>query len=79
VFEVRVEKVFGACGEKLEYVVLVCNGCGQFLIAQVGQKTKNCNYCGASVALWKAKKIANVASAREASRIVKELKMKKGS
>jgi len=61
----------------MPYFVFVCSGCGRFLIAKAGQKTKNCNYCGASVVLWKAKKVASAGSAREASMIAKELKMKR--
>jgi len=60
------------------YVVFVCSGCGRFLIAKAEQKTKQCNYCGTPVALWKAKKVAEANSAREALKIAQDFKMKQG-
>ena len=60
------------------YVVFVCSGCGRFLVAKAGQKSKRCNYCECVVDLWRAKRVAGAASAREASRVVRELKMREG-
>jgi len=62
----------------MSYVVFVCSGCGRFLIAKAGQKNKQCNYCGAIVDLWKAKKMQSASSAREASKLAREFKMKAG-
>jgi LSD1 subclass zinc finger protein len=58
------------------YVVFVCSGCGRFLMAKAGQKSKRCNYCETVVDLWKAKKVRSAGSAREASALVREFKMK---
>jgi len=60
------------------YVVFVCTGCGRFLVAKAGQKSKRCNYCECVVDLWSAKHVAGAASAREASRVVRGLKMRDG-
>jgi LSD1 subclass zinc finger protein len=62
----------------MSYVVFVCSGCGRFLIAKAGQKNKQCNYCGTIVDLWKAKKVRTAGSAREASKLAREFKMKAG-
>jgi LSD1 subclass zinc finger protein len=62
----------------LAYVVFVCSGCGRFLVAKAGQKSKRCNYCESVVDLWRAKRVAGAASAREASTIVREFKMREG-
>jgi predicted RNA-binding Zn-ribbon protein involved in translation (DUF1610 family) len=64
--------------QKMSHVVFVCSGCGRYLIAKAGQKSKQCNYCGAVVDLWRAKKIRSAGSAREASKFVREFKMKTG-
>jgi len=60
------------------YVVFMCSGCGRFLIAKAEQKTKQCNYCGVSVVLWRAKKVAEAGSAREALRVAQDFKMRQG-
>ena len=60
------------------YVVFVCSGCGRFLMARDGQKSKRCNYCESVVDLWSANRVASAGSAREASRIVREFKMREG-
>lgn len=60
------------------YVVFVCSGCGRFLVAKDGQKSKRCIYCESVVDLWRAKRVASAGSAREASRIVREFKMREG-
>lgn len=48
------------------------------MIAKAGQKNKQCNYCGTVVDLWKAKKMRTAGSAREASKLAREFKMKAG-
>jgi hypothetical protein len=59
----------------LSYAIFLCSGCGRFLIARAGQKSKRCNYCECVVDLCRAKKIASAGSAREASKIMRGLKM----
>ena len=63
---------------QVSHVVLVCSGCGRYLIAKAGQKSKQCNYCGNVVDLWRAKKVRSANSAREASKLVREFKMRAG-
>ena len=62
----------------MSHVVFVCSGCGRYLIAKAGQKSKACNYCGTVVDLWRAKKVRTAGSAREASMILREFKMRVG-
>jgi DNA-directed RNA polymerase subunit RPC12/RpoP len=59
------------------YVVIVCYGCGRFLLAKAAQKTKTCPYCAARLELVKAKKAAHLKTAQEASRYIRELKRKR--
>jgi LSD1 subclass zinc finger protein len=61
------------------YVVFVCSGCGRFLVAKAGQRNKRCNYCESLVDLWRAKRVASAGSAREASALVREFKMREGN
>lgn len=63
---------------KMSHVVFVCHGCGRLLIAKADQKSKQCNYCGSMVDLWRAKKVRSANSAREASLLVREFKMRAG-
>jgi DNA-directed RNA polymerase subunit RPC12/RpoP len=56
------------------YVVMVCYGCGRFLLAKAAQKTKRCPYCAARLKLVKAKKVAHVKTAQEASQYIRALK-----
>ena len=58
------------------YIVVVCYGCGQFLLAKTGQKTRRCPYCEARLVLDKTKKVAHVETAREASNLIRALKRK---
>ena len=60
------------------YVVVVCYGCGRYLLAMSSQKTKRCPYCSAQLTLVKAKKVARVKSAQEASERIRMLKGMKG-
>ena len=79
VYGLSVVKRFSMCVVCLvEYVVFVCVGCGRFLVAKVGQKSKRCNYCGMVVDLFRARRVASAGSAREASRVVRGLKMREG-
>jgi ribosomal protein S27AE len=56
------------------FLIVVCHKCGGFLLAKAGQKTRTCPYCGASVFLEKAKKMASANNANEASIILRRLK-----
>jgi uncharacterized protein with PIN domain len=61
------------------YVVIVCYGCGRFLLAKGAQKTKRCPYCAAKLKLVSAKKVARVKTAQEASNYIRALKRGRGS
>jgi DNA-directed RNA polymerase subunit RPC12/RpoP len=56
------------------YVVVVCYGCGRFLLAKGIQKTKRCPYCEVRLRLEKTKKLVHVKTAQEASNYLRELK-----
>jgi DNA-directed RNA polymerase subunit RPC12/RpoP len=56
------------------YVVVVCYGCGRFLLAKGAQKTKRCPYCEAQLTLDKTKKMVHVKTAQEASNCIRALK-----
>jgi len=56
------------------YVVVVCYGCGRFLLAKGTQKTKRCPYCAARLTLNKTKKVVYVKTAQEASNYIRALK-----
>jgi len=61
------------------YVVIVCYGCGRFLLVKGTQKTKRCPYCAARLKLVSAKKFAQVKTAQEASNYIRALKRERGS
>ena len=54
--------------------VVVCARCGGLLLAKAEQKTRTCPYCGSSVVLEKAKKIASAKTTLEASTLLQRLK-----
>ena len=56
------------------YLVIVCYGCGRFLLAKATQKTKRCPYCAVRLNVVSAKKIAQVKTAQEASNYIRALK-----
>lgn len=64
-------------------LIVVCSKCGGFLLAKAEQKTRTCPYCGSKVDVEKAKKLASVESAYQASEILRKLKrdavLKKGN
>lgn len=62
------------CGFVTAFIIVVCNRCGGYLIAKMGQKTKTCPYCGFKLAIEKAKKIVVAESAQEASLVLRKLK-----
>ncbi len=54
--------------------VVVCARCGGLLLAKAEQKTRTCPYCGSTVVLEKAKKIASAKTTLEASTLLQRLK-----
>ena len=54
--------------------VVVCARCGGLLLAKAEQKTRTCPYCGSTVVLQKAKKIASAKTTLEASTLLQRLK-----
>ena len=56
------------------FLVVVCHKCGGFLLAESGQKTRTCPYCGSKVFVEKAKKVASASSVHEASMIMRKFK-----
>ncbi|MDH7476943.1 MAG: DUF1922 domain-containing protein [Candidatus Bathyarchaeota archaeon] len=56
------------------FLIVVCHMCGGFLLAKAEQKTRTCPYCGATISLEKAKKMASASNANEASMILRKLK-----
>jgi hypothetical protein len=61
------------------YVIIVCSGCGQFLLAKRNQKTKRCQYCAARLNLAKVKKVFQARTAQEVSSYIRELKSNRKS
>jgi len=59
----------------MSFLIVMCGGCGGFLLARAKQKTKTCPYCGFKVILDKAKKVASAENSYEASTILRRLKM----
>ncbi|PVX24267.1 MAG: DUF1922 domain-containing protein [Candidatus Bathyarchaeum sp.] len=59
------------------YLVFVCYSCGRFLLAKSDQKTKSCPYCAARLVLIKAKKVAYIKTAQQASEYIRVLKNKR--
>jgi exosome complex RNA-binding protein Csl4 len=58
----------------LSFLIAVCSRCGGFIIAKAEQKTKTCPYCGFTVSLYEAKKVASAENAYDASEILRKLK-----
>jgi uncharacterized Zn finger protein (UPF0148 family) len=55
-------------------LVIVCPRCGGLLLAKNGTKTRTCPYCGHTVIVQKARKLASAKTASEASAILRKLK-----
>jgi predicted RNA-binding Zn-ribbon protein involved in translation (DUF1610 family) len=58
----------------MPFLVVVCSRCGGFLLAKEEQKTRTCPYCGSTIILCKAKRVASAKTANEASTILRRLK-----
>jgi len=61
----------------MEYIIIQCPHCGNYLAVSVRQKTKLCTYCGRRINILRAKHIAYAKDGREASAILRALKAKK--
>ena len=61
----------------MPFLIVVCGRCGGFVLAKSEQRTRTCPYCGFKVALDKAKEVASVENAYEASAILRRLKRDK--
>jgi uncharacterized Zn finger protein (UPF0148 family) len=55
-------------------LIIVCPRCGGLLLAKTGTKTRSCPYCGHTVAVQKARKLASANTASEASTILRKMK-----
>jgi ribosomal protein S27AE len=69
-----VEKVFCQVKKMGLTFVVICTRCGGLLLAKVEQKTRTCPYCGSTVVLEKAKKVASAKTTIEASTLLQRLK-----
>jgi predicted RNA-binding Zn-ribbon protein involved in translation (DUF1610 family) len=58
--------------------IINCTKCNGLIMAKNQQKTKTCPYCGKTVTVAAAVKVAQASSAMEASEILKKLKAKQG-
>lgn len=58
----------------MSFLILTCSECGGLLLAKTDQKSRTCPYCGARVAVEKAKRVAAARTAQEASMILRRLK-----
>jgi len=61
------------------YVVIFCYKCGQLLLANTNQKTRQCPYCETRLDLDKTKKVASAKTAQEASILIRALKKEKNA
>jgi hypothetical protein len=55
-------------------VIVKCTKCGGLTLATKVQKTKLCPYCGTSINLMRAQRVAAANTALEASEMLKRLK-----
>jgi predicted nucleic acid-binding Zn-ribbon protein len=55
-------------------LIIQCTRCGGFLLAKIEQKTRTCPYCGCTVVVERAKKVASAKDAYEASTTLRKLK-----
>jgi predicted RNA-binding Zn-ribbon protein involved in translation (DUF1610 family) len=61
-----------------KFLIVTCTRCGGLLLAKSEQKTRTCPYCGGTVILEKARKLASANTAYEASAILQNLKRDAG-
>jgi uncharacterized Zn finger protein (UPF0148 family) len=55
-------------------LIIVCPRCGGLLLAKNGTRTRTCPYCGHTVNVQKARKLASANTANEASAILRKMK-----
>ena len=56
------------------FTILTCHKCKKYLISKTCQKTRQCPTCQTRIKLIKAKKVAHLKTAREASDYIRALK-----
>lgn len=56
------------------HAIIVCYKCGQYLLAEMDKKTRQCPYCETKLTLSKTKIIASAKTAREASNLIRTMK-----
>ncbi|RLF17235.1 MAG: DUF1922 domain-containing protein [Thermoprotei archaeon] len=61
----------------MEYWIIQCPYCGNYLAVPTSNKTKLCTYCGRRIIVMRAKRLARARDGREASIILRGLKAKK--
>jgi len=59
------------------YAVLVCYNCGRLVLARDGQKTRLCPHCESRLIIEKTKRVAFAKSAREATELIRTMKLKR--
>jgi DNA-directed RNA polymerase subunit RPC12/RpoP len=59
-------------------LIIVCSRCGGLFLATDGQKTRTCPYCDKRVDVRKAKHVTSAKNAFEASKMLREIKKRKG-
>ncbi|MCK4633876.1 DUF1922 domain-containing protein [Candidatus Bathyarchaeota archaeon] len=59
------------------YKILVCTGCGRFLVADASKKSRRCPYCGVRIQVIKARHVGSAKTAIEASELVQYLKRRR--
>jgi DNA-directed RNA polymerase subunit RPC12/RpoP len=55
-------------------LIIVCPRCAGLLLAKTETKTRTCPYCGHSIVVQKARKLASANTASEASAILRKMK-----
>ena len=55
-------------------LIIKCTQCGGLTLSAKGQKTKICPYCGTTINILKAQKVAAASTALEASEILAKTK-----
>ena len=58
----------------MQYLVLVCDRCGNYSAVREGARTHRCPYCGHLIETSRATIVARASSGREAREIITRLK-----
>lgn len=59
------------------YAVIVCYNCGRMLLAKADQKTRLCPHCESRLIIEKTRRVALAKSAREATKLIRAMKLKR--